>query len=143
MTEFKKIFIDTAPFIYYIEGSLGNPEYSNKIKNFLKYSYDNNIKLTTSVITVEEYNVFPYKTRNLDLIHSFERLIKTLDIDVLTIDKTTADTAAKIRANYKSFKAMDALQLASAFISGCNLFLTNDKQLLQFNEIECITVDEL
>jgi predicted nucleic acid-binding protein len=143
MTEFKKIFIDTAPFIYYIEGSLGNPEYSNKIKNFLRYSYDNNIKLTTSVITIEEYNVFPYRTKNLDLIHSFERLIKTLDIDVLTIDKTTADTAAKIRANYKSFKAMDALQLASACVSKCNLFLTNDKQLLQFNVIKCITVDEL
>lgn len=29
------------------------------------------------------------------------------------------------------------------FISKCDLFLTNDKQLRQFKEVKCITVDEL
>ena len=37
---------------------------------------------------------------------------------------------------------MDALQLATACITGCDLFLTNDKQLRQFEEIRCITVEE-
>ena len=37
---------------------------------------------------------------------------------------------------------MDALQLATACISGCDLFLTNDKQLRQFKEMKCIIVDE-
>ena len=47
-----------------------------------------------------------------------------------------------IRAEYGYFKAMDALQLASACIHGCDLFLTNDKQLKQFKEIPCVTVEE-
>lgn len=34
MTDYKEVFIDTAPFIYYIEGSVGNPEYSDKAKDF-------------------------------------------------------------------------------------------------------------
>ncbi len=38
---------------------------------------------------------------------------------------------------------MDALQLATACIMGCDLFLTNDKQLRQFKEIKCVTVGEL
>lgn len=38
---------------------------------------------------------------------------------------------------------MDALQLAVACITGCDLFLTNDKQLKQFADIKCITVEEL
>ena len=38
---------------------------------------------------------------------------------------------------------MDAIQLATACIMGCDLFLTNDKQLKQFKEIKCIVVDEL
>jgi len=38
---------------------------------------------------------------------------------------------------------MDALQLATACVIGCDLFLTNDKQLRQFREIKCITLDEL
>ena len=38
---------------------------------------------------------------------------------------------------------MDALQLAAAVISGCNAFLTNDKQLRQFMEIKVMTMDDL
>ena len=38
---------------------------------------------------------------------------------------------------------MDALQLAVALYTKCDLFLTNDKQLRQFKDIRCITVDEL
>lgn len=38
---------------------------------------------------------------------------------------------------------MDALQLAVACWKGCDLFLTNDKQLRQLKEVKCITVDEL
>ena len=55
----------------------------------------------------------------------------------------TLTKAAQIRAEYKGFKAMDALQIATACLSGCDLFLTNDKQLKQFKEVKCITVAEL
>lgn len=66
-----------------------------------------------------------------------------MDIEVKSIDKTIAEKAARIRAEYKYFKTMDSLQLATACLTGCNLFLTNDKQLKQFKEIECITVEEI
>ena len=62
MTDYKKVFIDTAPFIYYIEGSVGNPDYADKAKDFFKSSYKGDIRMITSVITVEEYKVFPYRT---------------------------------------------------------------------------------
>lgn len=35
MTDYKKIFIDTAPFIYYIEKNENNPLYYEKLKHFL------------------------------------------------------------------------------------------------------------
>ena len=47
-----------------------------------------------------------------------------------------------IRALYKDFKTMDCLQLAAACLKQCDLFLTNDKQLRQFDEIKCITIQE-
>lgn len=59
------------------------------------------------------------------------------------INRDIAKKAAKIRAEYKMFKSMDALQLVAATLTGCDLFLTNDKQLKQFADIRCITVDEL
>lgn len=143
MTGCKKVFVDTAPFIYYIEGNIGNPVYSEKAKKFFKCSYESGIKLLTSVITIEEYKVFPYRNNRHELIESFERLIRILNIEFVNIDKTVADKAAQIRAVYKGFKGMDSLQLAAACSEKCDLFLTNDKQLKQFKNIKCITIDEM
>ncbi|MBP3710472.1 MAG: PIN domain-containing protein [Treponema sp.] len=51
--------------------------------------------------------------------------------------------AAKIRAKYESIKGMDALHLASAIQNKCTIFLTNDKQLKQVTEIQCVLMDEV
>ena len=58
MTDFKKVFVDTAPFIYFIEKDSNNPQYHDKVKAFFKYGYDNDRKFVSSVITMEEYFVF-------------------------------------------------------------------------------------
>ena len=70
-------------------------------------------------------------------------MIRTLGVNIVSIDGEIAKKAAKIRAEYKAFKSMDALQLSTAVLTGCDLFLTNDKQLKQFSEVKCITVDDL
>lgn len=77
------------------------------------------------------------------MIDMFNRLVETTDMEIVEINQEIAKKAAQIRAGYKGFKAMDALQLAVACLSACDLFLTNDKQLKQFKEIECVTVEEL
>jgi len=66
-----------------------------------------------------------------------------MDILVKNIDGRIAEKAAKIKAEYNFFKTMDALQLATACIMGCDLFPTSDKQLKQFKDIKCVIVDEL
>ena len=77
------------------------------------------------------------------MINEFYSFIYGMDIQIKSIGEKIADKAAQIRAGYKFFKTMDALQLATACITGCELFLTNDKQLKQFREIRCITLDDL
>lgn len=143
MTGYKKVFVDTAPFIYFIEGSQDNPLYHDKVKNFLNDCYNNNIQFVTSVVTIEEYFAYPYRIDAPKYIDLFEKLIQTLNFKVVEIDKTIAKNAAKIRAEYKAFKSMDALQIATAVLNECDLLLTNDKQLKQFKEIKCITIDDL
>ncbi len=34
MTDYKKAFVDTAPFIYFIEKNENNPQYYDKVKKF-------------------------------------------------------------------------------------------------------------
>ena len=143
MTDYKKVFVDTAPFIYFIEKDDNNLQYQEKVKNFLRDGYDNDKKFVSSVITMEEYFVFPYRNQEYSLIDMFNRLVETTNMEIVEINQEIAKKAAQIRADYKGFKAMGALQLAVACLSACDLFLTNDKQLKQFREIECVTVEEL
>lgn len=138
MTDFKKVFLDTSPVVYYLEC---NELYQLNMKKFWKEYGE--CDYVTSAVTVTEYLTYPYQQNNLKLINAFYAFVNGMDIEIKSIDKTIADKAAQIRADYKFFKTMDALQLATACLSGCDLFLTNDKQLRQFREIKCITVDEL
>lgn len=140
MTEFRKVFIDTSPIIYYLEN---NAQYRDKIKGFLEECLKGHVQLVTSTITVEEYLVFPYTTGKAELIDNFKRFLAYLNIETINIDCDIAEQAAKLRGKYRHFKAMDSLQLASAMASECELFLTNDKQLRQEEEIPCMTMDAL
>ncbi len=54
MIEFKRVFIDTAPIIYYLENS---SLYMNSIKEFFAKCIKENIQIVTSAITIEEYLV--------------------------------------------------------------------------------------
>lgn len=143
MTDYNKVFLDTAPLIYFIEKDSNNPQYFDNMKQFFEEGYRENKEFLTSVITMAEYFVFPYRNQKMSYIDSFHRLVDTLDMEIAEVDQEIAKKAAQIRAQYKNFKAMDALQLATACVTGCDLFLTNDKQLKQFAEIKCVTVDDL
>lgn len=138
MTDFKKIFLDTAPIIYYLQNS---DLYYGKMKAYLKKNVESDF--VTSAITVTEYLTYPYRQNDLKLVNAFYSFVEGMEIQICNIDKRIAEKAAQIRAEYRFFKTMDSLQLAAACVSRCDLFLTNDKQLKQFNGIKCITVDEL
>lgn len=140
MTEFKRVFVDTSPFIYYLENS---SLYLDTVKQFFTKCIEEKIQIVTSVITMEEYLVFPYSSGKMEFADNFKRFIEYMNIEVVDIDSQIAEQGAKIRSMYKNFKAMDALQVATAMISGCDMFFTNDKQLRQEKELPCMTVEDL
>lgn len=140
MIEARRIYIDTAPYIYYLEK---NPQYRNKMKTFFMGSYNSDKEFVTSTITVEEYAIIPYRENNKKLLDAFDMLMEDTETDIIDITKPIAKKAAAIRAEYNKFRAMDALQLAAAVISDCDVFLTNDKQLRQFKELKVMTMDDL
>lgn len=140
MTGFKKVFVDTASLIYYLER---NEQYFEKMKAFFQDCCERDVDIVTSAVTYEEYLVYPYRQNKTELIENFESFISNMGIRIINIDKEIAREAAKLRGKYPYFKAMDALQIASAIETACNLFLTNDKQLRQEREILCLTLDDL
>ena len=110
MIEINRLFLDTAPLIYFLDD---DENYADKMRDIF-----------------------------YELLTSGVKIINDAGIETAPIDNRTAVKAAQIRAEYPAFKTMDALQLASACVNFCDIFLTNDKQLCQFREIRCETVEQ-
>ena len=139
MTDYNKVFLDTTPLIYFLDSDVN---FGNKTKSIFEEILSNGKTIVSSVITCEEYLVYPYRTNNQDKIDVFYDFTSACGIKLIPISTEIAEKAASIRAQYKDFKAMDSLQLAVAIKTDCDLFLTNDKQLRQFKDIKCITIEE-
>lgn len=139
MRGYNKIFLDTTPIIYFLDVDVN---FGERTRQIFEEILSNDRQMVSSVITCTEYLTFPYRTGNTEKIDVFFEFCKDCGIILCPVSAEIAQKAAKIRAEYKDFKTMDALQLASACIQGCDLFLTNDRQLRQFKEIRCITLDE-
>ncbi|MBR1396055.1 MAG: PIN domain-containing protein [Selenomonadaceae bacterium] len=141
MTEFKKIFLDTSPIIYMLDKNVVESLKEKTQRIFLSINEQEiEPNFVISTITCEEYLVIPYRTNNQSAVESLWHFISDSHITIYEVNMDIAVKAAQIRADYKYFKAMDALQLATACVNGCDLFLTNDSQLTQFTEIKCATI---
>ena len=111
MTDFKRVFIDTAPIIYFLENS---PLYMESMEKFLLRCVKEHIQIVTSTLTIEEYLVLSYSDGKMEYVDNFKRFIEYMNIEVVDIDAAIAEQGAKVRGQYKNFKAMDALQIAVA-----------------------------
>ena len=135
-----KIYFDTTPIIYFLDDE---KPFSDKMLSFICSHQNENDFYLTSTTTDAEYLVFPYSSGKMEFADNFKKFIEYMNIDVVDINSEIAEQGAKIRGQYKSFKAMDALQLATAIVCGCDMFFTNDKQLRQEKELPCMTMDDI
>lgn len=138
MTGINKIFIDTAPIIYFLEN---HTTYGSKMLNIINTCLDNNIMILMSVLGCGEYLTIPYRDNKQTKINNFEHFIDDLNIQVFEINMDIMKIAAKLRAKYTSIKMPDAIQLATAINTKCDIFLHNDFQLRQIDEIKTVLID--
>ena len=124
----KKSFFDTSIFIYALENN------SVAARNLFQQALTDGT-VGTSTITIMEYATGCLKHGKIERLNNFRYFLKALMFEVVPVDDSVALKAAEIRSNYQFFKPMDALQLATAFVSRADVFYTNDKQLLQYKEI--------
>jgi len=73
MTEFKRVFVDTAPIIYYLENS---PLYMEAMGRFFTECITEKVQIVTSAVTVEVYLVYPYISGKVEYIDNFKRFIE-------------------------------------------------------------------
>lgn len=135
-----KVFLDTAPLIYYVEGS-GN--LFSIVNEFFQGLQSKKILAVVSPVTLAECLVMPAKLNNTQMQQNFINfLTNTREIEMVNIDTEIAIQAAQLRGIYK-LKLPDALQLATAIPSKCDGFLTNDIHLKRVTDIQVLILEEL
>ena len=111
MTGFNSVFIDSVAFIYLIEN---HPKYYTKVSEFISLEIAKENQLITSVISISEFCVKPFREEDTALLSDFKETLEQLSIKVLDINYKIAEHSSKLRANYKFLKTSDALQVVSA-----------------------------
>ena len=139
MRNLKKIFLDATPIIYFIQH---NAIYFEKVAKIFSFFSEADLKIISSDIVTAESCVHAYRNNDVEVLNNFAGLLELLNVEILHTSEEIARKTAKIRAEYKSFETPDAFNLATAVIGGCDIFLTNDKRLRKFSEIEIITVED-
>ncbi|XCP84828.1 type II toxin-antitoxin system VapC family toxin [Roseburia hominis] len=105
MTGYNKVFLDTTPIIYFLDNDVN---FGRKARNILEEILEDEKQIVTSVITCAEYLTFPYRTHNTEKLEAFFDFVSDCGIPLYSVDGEVAKKAAKIRAEYKDFKMMDA-----------------------------------
>ena len=140
ITQSKIFFLDTAPLIYFIEA---HPVYGEAVRQLILSCAKKKIQIVSSVITLHEVLVRPYRNGNALLAQKFSVFLKNnRSLMLLSISEDISEMAAKLRGDYVWLKLADALQIAAALDAGADLFLTNDKQLKQIREIQIVILDD-
>lgn len=135
----KTIFLDTAPIIYFIED---HPQFADVVQIVIERLEQGNLQGIISPVTVAECLVNPFKNQDQKLQQNFaDFLLRRESIILKETDLRISLKAAQLQASY-NLKLPDAVQIATAIITGCDSFLTNDKKLSRVSELQILVVSD-
>jgi predicted nucleic acid-binding protein len=121
--EYDRIYLDTGVVIRIIEGFGG--EYAN-LRNLFVQNLGQ--QFVTSSLTLLEALVKPYRDKNAKLISAYEKLLFESDLVLEDITFDVLRRAITVRADLR-LKTPDAIHVATAHTSQCDLILTTDQAL--------------
>ena len=136
----ESIFIDTSPFIYYIEE---HEKYIEAVDPLFSYISQGRIIAYTSFITLIEVLTKPIEEKNKKLMRKYEELLtNSKGLILADMDKNIAVESARLRAKYK-IKIPDAIQVTSGMVNGAKAFITNDSNLKKIKEIKVVVLEDI
>jgi predicted nucleic acid-binding protein len=123
-----RLYLDAAPVIYTVEqvaiyAAAGDARLSVA-----------EVVQVVSDLTRMECRVKPVRDGNEELLKDYDDYFEGVGTEIVALSREVIDRATTIRAQY-GFKTPDALHLAAAVMSGCDVFLTNDHRLDRFPDM--------
>ena len=123
-----RVYLDTAAVIYLVENVA---PWESAAQAFL---HRPGAAPQASVLTRMECRVQPLREGHAELLADYDAFFASLDGGLLELNAAVFEKATDLRARL-NLRTPDALHLAAAISSGCDIFLTNDKTLTRCTEI--------
>jgi predicted nucleic acid-binding protein len=134
-----RLYVDTAPVIYLVEQ---NSQFFDSVRAVFQKVDEGQFRVVASPITLAECLVGAYRMNQPQLATNFIQCLTQQPTDFVQISAEIGQRAAQLRVKY-NLQLPDALQIATAIVSNCQAFLTNDAQLQRVTELRVFLVSEL
>jgi len=134
------IALDTMVFIYHFEA---NTTYSPITTSIFEQIESGRLKAVTSYVTLLEILVNPFKKGDRKAVSDYSDLLTTFpNLQFIPLNKEASEMAASLRAKY-SIKTPDAIQIATAVITGSSFYITNDASLRKVDEVRIMLLKDM
>lgn len=117
------VYADTSIFIYTVEENL---DYYSLLQPLWSLFQAGEVEIISSELTLMETLVAPLRDAKADLVNTYEQLLLSSSIQLISISQRILRQAAQLRA-ITSLKTPDAIHAATALSQNCSVFLTNDR----------------
>jgi predicted nucleic acid-binding protein len=140
LPETGKIYLDANCFIYSVERI---DPYREILDTLWQAVSGGQIMVITSELTLLEVLVKPLKVGDIITATIFRMVLQHFpDVYMLPISQNILEESARLRAT-SGLKTPDALHVATAILSDCALFLTNDYAFRRVSELNVVILDEV
>ena len=134
------VYLDTNIFVYALEGY---SEYEAVLREFFDDVAKGTVKAVTSELTLAEVLVKPLMEARDDICRAFDDAIRdSSGLEVMPIAREILIEAARIRSE-SGVRLPDAIHLATAVLSGCDSFITNDKSISDLPGLKVVYISDL
>lgn len=134
------IYLDATSLIYGIERV---EPFRSVIEPLWEQARMGRYRLITSELSILETLVRPLREANQALVELFRTALLGADeVDIIPATLQTWEEAAKIRAQWR-LETPDAIHAATALLTDCTLFVTNDADFRRVPELPAIILGDL
>jgi predicted nucleic acid-binding protein len=128
-----RVYLDAAPVIYLVENV------TPFVQPLVARLSGADVVQVCSDLTRLECRVQPLRDGQDVVLNAYDTYFATIVSEVTPLTREVLDRATAIRAQY-GFRTPDAIHLAAATESQCDLFLTNDRRLARYTVIPVETL---
>jgi predicted nucleic acid-binding protein len=132
-----RVYLDTNVFVYAVEGY---PQFTEEMRMLFRAIDQRQVEAVTSELTLAEVLVKPLADNNTMLCQLYETTLWTSrGLSVLPVTRAILRSAAQLRAS-ANVRLPDAIHLATAAMTACDTFLTNDQQLQGRTAVKVVVI---